>query len=294
MTSLKMFSKVCARSSRRTIARLHAIVWVGLGVCAALSSSQTRAADVPALTSAKDIVAKMVANEDVAVRHKDHYAYASKERSERTGGHLWSEKVVETDAGKVRMLVAEDGHPLTPERIAIERGRLAAIAANPGAFQKKEQGLRNDETHAKDMLSLLPKAFLFGDVREENGYLHIDFTPNPNYVTQSMEEHVLHGMSGSLLIDPQSMRLHHIEGRLAQDVSLGFGLLATIRSGSSFATTRDRLGEPDWKTTTLDTDIDGKAIFFKVIAKKEHAEHSDFVRIANDMTVPQAVALAER
>jgi len=105
---------------------------------------------------------------------------------------------------------------------------------------------------------------------------------------------VLHGMSGTMLIEPQTMRLHRIDGRLPQDVSIGFGLLATVRAGSSFATTRNPLGEPDWKTTLLDTDIDGKAIFFKAIAKKEHAEHSNFVRVSNDLSVAQAVEMVER
>jgi hypothetical protein len=109
-----------------------------------------------------------------------------------------------------------------------------------------------------------------------------------------MEERVLHAMSGTMLVDPKAMRLREIEGRLPQDVNIGFGILATIRAGSNFATTRDSFGQPDWKTTQLDTNIDGKAIFFKSIARKEHAVHSDFVRIPNELTVQQAVAVAEQ
>jgi hypothetical protein len=241
----------------------------------------------------RDVTA-MLANEALAAQHKDHYAYISKERSERTGGHLWTEKVVETDAGKVRMLLAEDGQPLSPQREAAERGRLAAIVADPDGFQRKSQALKDDEAHALQLLTLLPKAFVFSDARDEGGYLAIDVKPNPDYQPQSMEERVLHGMSGTVLIDPKAMRLHHIEASLPQDVSIGFGLLATIRAGSRFATTRDPLGQPDWKTTVLDTEINGRAIFFKSIAKNEHAEHSDFVRVPNDLTVAQAVALAEQ
>jgi hypothetical protein len=229
-----------------------------------------------------------MSNEELAGLHRDHYAYLSKERSDRTGGHLWTEKVVETN------LLAEDGQPLSPERVGQERGRLAAIVADPDSFAKKSQATKDDEAHARQMLQLAPKAFLFDAPREEGNFIRIDFKPNPDYETQSMEERVLHGMSGSMLIDPQAMRLHHIEGRLPTDVSIGFGLLATIHAGSSFSTTRDRLGEPDWKTISLDTAINGRAIFFKSIARNEHAEHSDFVRVSNDLTVTQAVALAEQ
>ena len=275
-------AKVCAR-------QLHAS-----SVSRLAWPSRAGGFEVAAPGSAKQIVATMLANEDIAAQHKDHYVYISQERSERTGGHLWKEKVVETNVGKIRMLIAEDGQPLGAQREAQERGRLAEIVADPSGFQKRGQTLKDDETHARQMLSLLPKAFLFGDVREQDGFLQIDFSPNPAYATQSLEERVLHGMSGRMQIDPKTMRLHHIEGQLPQDISIGFGFLATIRAGSKFATTRDRLGEPDWKTTVQDTDIDGKAIFFKAIAKKEHAEHSEFVRVPNDLSVTQAVEMAER
>jgi hypothetical protein len=270
--------------------------WVLLGVFPALPVHVASAAsDVPLQPgSAKQIVSTVMANEELAGLHRDHYAYVSKERSDRTGGHLWTEKVVETNTGKVRMLLEEDGQPLSADRIAQERGRLAGIVANPAAFARKAQATKDDEAHARQMLLLAPRAFLFDEPREEGTFLRIDFKPNPDYETQSMEERVLHAMSGTMLVDPQTMRLHHIEGRLPTDVSIGFGLLATIHAGSSFATTRDRLGQPDWKTTLLDTAINGKAIFFKSIAKNEHAEHSDFVRVSNDLSVAQAVTIAEQ
>jgi hypothetical protein len=265
-----------------------------IALAALLTSPHAFAATIPGPASAKEIVTQMLANENLAILHKDRYQYLSNERSERTGGHLWTEKVVETDAGKVHFLLSEDGQPLNPERIAEERGRLALIVADPAAFQKRELALRNDEAHARQILALLPRAFLFSDPRPEDGYLRIDFRPDPAYETQSMEERVLHGMSGTMLIEPLSLRLHRIEGRLPQDVSIGFGLLATIRAGSSFSTTRNPLGEPDWKTTTLDTDIVGKAIFFKAIAKKEHAVRTAFTRVPPELTVAQAVELLER
>lgn len=285
-----------ARNSRLGAARA---CWATAGsvVCLMLAWPATgvsAAGDVaPQPGSAKQVITTMLANEDTAARHKDHYEYLSQERSERTGGHLWTEKVVETNVGKVRMLITEDGQPLSPERVGEERGRLAGIVADPAAFARKSQATKDDEVHARQMLTLVPKAFLFGDVREESGYLRIDYRPNPDYETQSMEERVLHGMSGTLLIDPALMRLHRIDGKLPEDVSIGFGLLATIHAGSSFSTTRDRLGEPDFKTTVVDTNINGKAIFFKSIARNEHAVHSNFVRVSNDLSVAQAVAMVE-
>jgi len=274
------------------VGRFNLRVMLAVGIAAALTFVPATF-PVSAAETSTDLVVRMVANENLAEQHRDHYMYLSKERSERTGGHLWTERVAETTAGKVRLLLAEDDQPLTGERLAAERGRLAEIAAHPDVFQKREQALRNDERHAKQMLELLPKAFLFDSPVVEGGFTRIHFKPNPAYTPQSMEERILHAMTGSVLIDP-AVRLHGIEGRLPEDVNIGFGLIATIKAGSNFATTRDRVAGNEWKTAVLDTDINGRAIFFKAIGKKEHAEHSEFKVLPMDMTVPQAVAALEQ
>jgi hypothetical protein len=270
----------------------------GTALCFTLAAPSTgvsaATAVPPGAAATQQLVLTMANNEVTAALHKDHYAYLSKERSDRTGGHLWTEKVVETNVGKIRFLLAEDGQPLGPDREAQERGRLAAIVEDPGGFAKKSQMVKDDEAHARQLLTLLPNAFLFSEPHDENGSMRIDFRPNPAYQTQSMEERVMHAMSGTMLIDPKAVRLRAIEGRLPEDVNIGFGLLATIRAGSSFATTRDSFGQPDWKTTMVNTDVNGKAIFFKSIAKKEHAEHCNFVRVDNNLSVAQAVAVAEQ
>jgi hypothetical protein len=111
--------------------------------------------------STNDLIAAMLSHEDYDTSHRGHFSYLSKERSDRTGGHLWTEKIVEITAGKLRMLVAEDGQPLSGGRASAEKARLAEIVAHPYIFQKQEQAQKDDEEHAKEMLDLLPKAFLF-------------------------------------------------------------------------------------------------------------------------------------
>jgi hypothetical protein len=244
--------------------------------------------------SAKELVAAMLTHEDYEAAHRGHYMYLCKERSDRTAGHLWTEKVVETTAGKVRMLVAEDGQPLSGSHLVAEKARLTEIAAHPDAFQRQEQTRKNDEQHAKEMLDLLPKAFLFVNERQDGEFVRIDFKPNPDYSPQSMEEKVMHGMTGSMLVDQRAARLHELEARLPEDVNIGFGLLATIHAGSNFSTTRDPVPGNEWKTAVVDTDINGRAILFKSIGKKEHVEHSEFRQVPMNMTLPQAVKMLEK
>jgi hypothetical protein len=243
---------------------------------------------------ANSTVATLVQHEDYASQHRGHYLYLSQERSDRTGGHLWVEKVAETNWGKVRYLTAIDGQPLAGDRLAAEKSRLATEAADPEAFKRAEAARVDDEQHAKQMLELLPKAFLFDPPQPEGEYLRIAFKPNPAYSPQSLEERVLHGMSGSVLVDRETIRLHGIDGRMSSDVSIGFGLLATIHAGSSFSTVREQIEGIDWKTQTLHTDINGKALFLKTIARQQDSTHSAFKKIPDNMTVADAVTLLEQ
>ena len=89
---------------RRGLGRVETyLTRVGLiaGTLGCLLGSSALTAQVSVSTNA--LVATMLAHEDYEAAHRGHYMYLSKEWSDRTGGHLWTEKVVETTPGKVRM-----------------------------------------------------------------------------------------------------------------------------------------------------------------------------------------------
>jgi len=269
-----------------------AVVLLGLlaaGAVRAQSADVARSSDV-----ARQIVDTMLTHEGDPAEHRLKYMYLSEERSERTGGHLWLERVVETPMGKVRLLLAEDGKPLSTERQAAERAKLADVAAHPDTFQKREQAMKNDEQHAEQMLALLHKAFLFDEPRAEGSDLKIAFRPDPAYQPKTMEEKVLHAMSGALLVDEQTKQLHRIEGKIPADVSLGYGLLGTIHAGSSFSTEHEMEQGGEWKDALVNTAIEGKAMLFKEIGRNEHVVHSEFKQMSDNINVAEAVALLVR
>jgi hypothetical protein len=240
---------------------------------------------------ARQIVDRMLAHEGDPAEHRNKYMYLSEERSERTGGHLWMERVVETSMGKVRLLLAEDGKPLSADRQAVERARLEDIATHPDALQRREQTMENDEQHAEQMLALLHKAFLFDEPQTEGGDLRIGYRPDPAYQPKTMEEKVLHAMSGAVLVDERTLQLHKIEGKIPSDVSLGHGLMGTIHAGSSFSTAHEMESGGEWKDAMVNTAIIGKAMLFKEIGRNEHVVHSEFERLPDNLSVGDAVAL---
>jgi hypothetical protein len=237
------------------------------------------------------VVNAMIAHEDDTAAHRDTYEFLSKERSARTGGRVWTERVVETSLGRVRFLLAVDGKPLNAEEEGAERGRLAGIVADPEAFLAKERAQKDDEAQARKMLDLLPKAFVFDNVRLKEGVWTMDIHPNPEYSPHGIEERVMAAMSGTVMIDATQERLMHVEGRLPQDVSIGFGLV-TVKAGSHFSS--DRADEDGhWRTLHVLTAINGKAVLFKSVGKDTEVTRSEFRYLQPGMTVAQAVALAE-
>jgi hypothetical protein len=269
-----------------------AVVLLGL---LAVGAVRAQSADVMGSSQvARQIVDTMLTHEGDPAEHRLKYMYLSEERSERTGGHLWLERVVETPMGKVRLLLAEDGKPLSAERQAAEKARLADVVAHPDIFQKREQAMKNDEQHAEQMLALLHKAFLFEEPRPEGSDLRIGFRPDPAYQPKTMEEKVLHAMSGTMLVDERTKQLHRIEGTIPADVSLGYGLLGTIHAGSSFSTEHELAQGGEWKDALVNTAIEGKAMLFKEIGRNEHVVHSEFKRMSDNINVAEAVALLVR
>jgi len=267
---------------------------VGLGMLRADSQQGgvEQAEVVPAPVTAKQVVSAMIAHEDDDSAHKDTYEFLSKERSDRTGGQVWTERVVETADGRIRFLLAIDGKPLTAEQEGAERGRLAGIVADPQAFVASERAQKGDEAQARKMLDLLPRAFVFDNVRLNGGEWLMDFHPNPDYTAHGMQERVLAGMSGHVVIDAKQGRLIHIEAKLPEDVSIGFGLVATVKAGSCFASDRaDHEGH--WRTVHVVTDVRGKAVLFKSVSKSSEVTRSEFVYLKPGVTIAQAVGLVE-
>ncbi len=163
----------------------------------------------------------MVGREHDALLHEPKLSYISVETSDRTGGHAWTERAIEVPQGRLRRLLLEEGKPLTPDRSRREEARLRLIADDPQPFIQRELAHKSDEQQAEQMFDLLPRAFLFRDDGRNQSWEQLDCWPNPAWQPRSYQERILHGMSGTILVDPQALRLHSLQGRLSENVTFG-------------------------------------------------------------------------
>jgi hypothetical protein len=239
------------------------------------------------------VVSAMVQNEKHARKQRTFFRYTSVERSTRTGGHLWTENVVETPDGLLRRLIAEDGKPLSPNRAAAEDRRIAVLVADPSALRAANADRRADEERMGKVLDALPQTFLFSADGMQGDCVRIGFRPNPAFTPSSFDERIVHGLAGTILIRMPDERLCGIEGHLVDRVSFGFGLLGHIDKDSHFRVVRVPVTATDWKNAHIDVHVGGKLLLFKSISHEEDATHSGATPLPPRLSLAEAAALTQ-
>jgi hypothetical protein len=107
---------------------------------------------------AKSLVARTLENEARERKLPEHFCFMSREKSTRTGGHDWVEKVVQTEDGEIRRLLSVDGADLSGARKRAEEERIKKLVANPDSFRPGSRENKGDDSadqliHAMTSLS---------------------------------------------------------------------------------------------------------------------------------------------
>jgi hypothetical protein len=239
-------------------------------------------------------IADMAENEMTARLHPVRYEYVSEERSERTGMHLWRERVVELGNNQVRRLIAVDGRPLTPQETAAETRRLQSVVAHEDDYWRESRAHKDDEKHLGSLLELLPKAFIVTPDGTEGECKRYRFVPNPAYQPAGLEERVGAAMEGTVSVHEPDDRLCALEARLQHKVTFGYGLIGRIDSGGNFRMERTLVYGTEWKSDKIVVHLGGKVLMMKSFAKDQETMRSHVRSIPQNLTLAQAVELVQR
>lgn len=278
------FSDSCRIGSRANLGRL-----IGLS-CAFLLVFGDPTPTVRAQNP--DEFVREMAQAEVTAQENDQSLWSFRETSSRNG-HNETQIVVQTQKGPLERLVAIDGHPLSKPAQEKEDSRLQKLAENPDAMAKKKKELSEDAARERRLIKMLPDAFRYQDAGMEGVLIHLKFSPNPSFHASSREATVFHHLMGDLWIDSQSKRLARISGTLTSEVKFGGGLLGHLNQGGIFSVKQENVGEGQWELTSLNVQMNGKALFFHAIAVHQQQECSDFQPVKSSTTPEQAVAMLE-
>ena len=259
-----------------------------LGLCASAVSQS----DSKPLQDANQF-ARQVLNNEVKAEAQDHSHWMLRIESETSRGKQVDE-VVETKYGELKRHVVVNGRPLDAGQRRTEEDRIRKLAANPDALRRSMKSENEDSDRSRKMLKMLPDALIFsyGDSRGDSIELH--FKSNPNFRPPSHEAQVLQALEGNMWVNTTQKRLVQLSGRLNHEVKFGGGWLGHLNQGGQFEVTQAEVASGYWELTRLHVNMQGKALFFKTISVQQNMLRSDFHRVPDDLTLPQAADLLRK
>ena len=236
----------------------------------------------------------VMARNEVAARSQGaRYSYIATERSTRTGGHLWEEKVVETDDGPLRRLLAIDGKQLSPVQAKEEDARIEAIVSNPSAFRRENASHHDDELRATQLLQLLPNAFIISPNGTEGNCVRFTFRPNPQFQPSSYEERAIHAMGGTVSLSEPMDRLCVLKAKILSPVEFGYGFLGKIEAGGSFALERVPIAPTFWKSDRISVHVKGHVLMLKTFTREQEVTRRDIQILVSHPSIAQAANMSK-
>lgn len=208
------------------------------------------------------------------------------------GSKTW--EIIETQKGEVKRLIAINGHPLNAQQQQAEQQRMQAFLSNRSKQQNRRRNSSSDYNQEQKLMLMLPDALLFTYAGQQGDLVILKFRPNPNFTATTHEAEVFHHMVGKLVIDVKNLRVAQFGGRIATPVEFGWGLLGHLNKGGTFDVKQQDVADGHWDMTLLDTQITGKALFFKTISVREKVIESEYHRVSDNLTLQQAANMLEK
>lgn len=239
--------------------------------------------------SADEIVRKVVANELWADGH-DHSRWMYQDAYKSPDKDI-VKLVIETAQGNLSMIVEDHGRPPGSQEHQADLARIQRMLGDSSFRAQQKKNEQHDGQQARDMLQMLPDAFVWNIVNRDDGDVTLSFHPNPNFSPGSMNAKVLAAMSGTMVADEKVMRLKALRGHLDQPVEFAWGLLGHLDAGGIFRIGRADVGDGSWQITQMHVHISGHALFFKTIGDQEDEITSDYHPVPADVDLQKAAEM---
>lgn len=227
----------------------------------------------------------------VSARQQANDLWAYRWKRVTDNGSLERE-MLETPEGVVARTLTWNGRELTPAERALDDTRLSKLLTSKDERKKKFKEQKDDEERLLRLVRALPEALVYEadgteSLRGRNA-IRLKFKPNPGYSPSSREAYLFKAAEGKLWIDELDQRIVRLDGKLMDDVNVGFGLLAHLDQGGTLLLEQDRLGEGAWRIATLRIDVSGRAFLFKKLKIRNYQVGTDFQSV-KPMKLEEAV-----
>ena len=132
---------------------------------------------------------------------------------------------------------------------------------------------------------MIPEAFLFTYAGSSKDVIRLNYIPNPIFQPPSREARVFHELQGELWVDATQGRLVRMRGELIGNVKFAGGLLGYLQKGGHFDVQQQEISPGHWELTSLDVQIQGKALLMKTISIQQKERRTNFRAVPDTLTM---------
>lgn len=265
---------------------MHIPIFLLLSTLPLMAGEPEQAPSLPPL----DLVRRAV-DHAVSARQQANDLWAYRLKRVTDSGSLERE-MLETPEGILARTLAWNGRELTPTERALDDARLSQLLTSKDERKKKFKEQKDDEERLLRLVRALPEALVYESDGAETVHgrnaIRLKFKPNPGYSPASRESYLFKAAEGRLWIDEQDQRIVRLDGKLMDDVNVGFGFLAHLDQGGTLLLEQDRVGEGAWRISTLRIDVSGRAFLFKKLRIRNYQVGTEFQSV-KPMKLEEAV-----
>ncbi len=260
------FRLVCTRLILTPLAAFLVLGWGSAAGSSAVAQTSDPAAEA---------AVRAAVNSELAASKADHSAWTYRDHDVQPGKDAVY-RVIETPKGDLRRLTVLNGHPLTGAAEQDELKRVHELANSPEKQEKGRTDAAHDAAQARELLSMLPTAFLWTLASETPEEIVLHYKPNPAFRPPDMQSRVMGTMVGEIVIAREGDRIKTLRGTLSQEVRIGFGILGKIDQGGTFDVERRKIAPGHWQITETHVHIGGHALLFKSIGEQQDQVNDEF------------------
>ncbi|MBI3484433.1 MAG: hypothetical protein HY012_04690 [Acidobacteria bacterium] len=211
-------------------------------------------------------------NDDILAEYeRREHRQARKDESDTLLSEDKTFRVVPTGTGTLRLLVEQDGRPVSPDlyrRQLRDLEQALAWALVPAENKQKRRVEKFDKRSREraEMVDAIRDAFLFTWQGREssNGrsLVRLLFEPNPVFKPRSRNTEMFRHARAVVWIDEAAAQLVRIEAGIATDISIGGGILGKIYRGGRFVLEQSQVAEGVWFPVRYEYNFAGRKFLF--------------------------------
>lgn len=223
-----------------------------------------------------DLLSRVIANQhhnDVVLDTFERFEHHVERQGSATGPIATDKlyRVVPTGSGTLRLLVQENGRPVSPSqylRQLRDWERVLEVAVRPGdprqaaAVAKQQKKLQARERLTRSVLSAYVVTWLGREVRDGRIIDKIQLNPNPAYQPRGDSTDWLIHARATVWIDPQAVQFVRADADIIRGISIGGGILGKIYRGGHFVMEQVPVAPGIWEPSLYQYDLAGRKFLF--------------------------------